>query len=141
PLLIALILLAYLLDARGHRRSALVVIAYAILVKEVAVLALVPLLWRAIRERDRRMTIMVVSPVPPYAVWSVWLRWRVGSLPFLSHTGRGALGLPFAGIRHELLHRPPDSAVILAMTTAAIVLGAAGAWMARRHQLGGLAAI
>src|SRR5260370_40020981 len=32
PLLIALLLLAFLLDARGHRRSALVVIAYAILV-------------------------------------------------------------------------------------------------------------
>jgi len=72
PLLIALLLLAFLLDARGHRRSALVVIAYAILVKEVAVLALVPLVWRAVRERDRRMVWAVLSTLAPYAAWCGW---------------------------------------------------------------------
>ncbi|MDQ1508875.1 MAG: hypothetical protein QOG50_719 [Actinomycetota bacterium] len=143
PLLIALLLLAYLLDARDHRRSALVVVAYAILVKEVAVLALLPLVWRAVRERDRRMTLAVASTLVPYAAWCVWLRWRVGTLPFFAPTEsrKGAMGLPFAGFRHVLLQRPADSAVILVMTTAVIVLGAAGAWAARGNQIGGLAAI
>jgi hypothetical protein len=143
PLLIALLLLAYLLDARGHRRPALVVIAYAILVKEVAILALVPLAWRAIRERDRRMTLAIASTILPYAAWCGWLRWRVGALPFLATTvsRKGALGMPFAGLRHEWVHRPPDSAVILTLTIAVIAFGAAGAWAARGNQIGALAAI
>jgi hypothetical protein len=143
PLVIALLLLAYLLDARGRRRPALVVIAYAILVKEVAILALVPLAWRAIRARDRRMSLSIASTILPYAAWCGWLRWRVGALPFLATTEsrKGALGLPFAGLRHEWVQRPPDSAVILTLTIAVIAFGAAGAWVARGNQIGALAAI
>ena len=54
PLVIALILVAYLLDARSYRRSAIATLAFAILVKEIAVLALVPLAWRAFRRHDLR---------------------------------------------------------------------------------------
>src|SRR4051812_7301206 len=53
-LLIACILFAYVLLARGHRRSAIAVLAFAILVKETAVLALVPWIWKALRSREYR---------------------------------------------------------------------------------------
>lgn len=143
PLLIALLLGAYLFDVHGRRRSALVVIAYAILVKEVAVLALVPLLCRSVRERSRGMITAIAATIVPYAAWCVWVRWRLGAFPFLaaSESRKGALGLPLSGYVHEIVHRPPDSAVILTMTTVVILFGAAGAWMARGNQIGALAAL
>jgi hypothetical protein len=141
PLLLALLLFAYVLDARGRRGSALVVIAYAILVKEVAVLALVPLLWRAVRERNVRMALTVTSAITPYVAWCLWLRWRVGAFPFLGRSAGDQIGLPFGGFRYELVHGPHFRAVILTLTTAVIVLGATGAWMARGNQISGLAAL
>jgi drug/metabolite transporter (DMT)-like permease len=71
-------------------------------VKEIAVLALVPLAWRAVRRRDLREAALVGSAVLPYAAWCTWVRFRIGTLPFLAHTEsrRGALGFPFAGIRY-----------------------------------------
>src|SRR5258708_4033026 len=53
PLLIALILFAYQLDQRERPGAAKGVMAYAILVKEVAVLALVPWVLRAVQARNR----------------------------------------------------------------------------------------
>src|SRR5262245_29662051 len=47
PLMIALILLALVLDASQERRPALIALAAAILVKEIAAVALVAWLWRA----------------------------------------------------------------------------------------------
>ena len=57
-LVVALMLLAYILDARSHHRSAIVVLAFAILVKEIALLALIPLAWRdpGARRARRRLS-------------------------------------------------------------------------------------
>jgi hypothetical protein len=143
PLVIALLLLACLLDGRGHFRAALLVLAYAILVKEIAVLALVPLVWRAVRHRDRSAVAMCVTACMPYTAWCVWVRLRIGTFPFLAHdpSRTGALSLPFVGIHHALVHLPFEGGVILGTTAATIAVGAAGAWVARRTQIGVLAAI
>jgi hypothetical protein len=143
PLVIALLFLVYLLDRRSHFRAALVVLACAILVKEIALVALIPLLWRAVQQRAWRDAGLVSSTVLPYAAWCIWLRWRVGEFPFLAHTvsRSGALGLPFAGIYDTLVHQPLDTPVILAVLAATVVLGAAGAWYGRGTQIGTLAAL
>jgi hypothetical protein len=143
PLVIALILLAYVLDGRSHHRSAIAVLAYAILVKEIAVLALAPMLWRALRDGDRRRVLGVASALVPYALWCGWVRWRIGELPFLAHTEsrRGALGPPFAGIRYTLAHWPFEGAVIVGLLVVTLLVGAAGAWAARGTRLGALAAL
>lgn len=141
-LLIALILLAYLLEARGKRKRALGVLAFAVLVKEVGALALVPWLWRAGRDRDARRFAMIASALVPYAGWCLWLRWRVGALPFLAHTDSrsGALRFPGIGIYDAVVARSPDYQVIVLVVLATLALGVAGAWCARRFPIGGLAA-
>ncbi|MGO9874275.1 MAG: hypothetical protein ACLPVY_10790 [Acidimicrobiia bacterium] len=142
PLMIALIVLAYVLDAHGGRRSALVVLAYAVLVKEVAALALVPWLWRAVRTRNWRDVGGVGAALVPYASWCAWVRWRIGAFPFLAHTVQrtGAIGLPFAGMWTTWNDMPHHSTTILTLTSVTIALAAAAAWAARRSPIGGLAA-
>jgi hypothetical protein len=143
PLLVALILGAYVLDGRSYRRSAVATLAFAILVKEIAVLALVPLVWRELRRRDLRRALIVSSAVLPYAVWCAWVRVRIGAFPFLADTAprRGALGWPLGGIRYSLDHWPFEGATIFGLLAFTIALGAAGAWAARGHQIGLLAAL
>jgi len=143
PLVIALLVLSCLLDARKCRRTTLIVLAFAILVKEIALLALLPLLWRAARRRDWRSTVVVASAALPYAVWCVWLRWRVGEFPFLAQTRSrtGAIGLPFVGFFSTMAHPNPDSAVLLAIVAATILVGVTGAWRSRSNPIGTLAAI
>jgi hypothetical protein len=143
PLVIALILTAYILDGRSYRRSAIATLAFAILVKEVAVLALVPLAWRALRRHDLRRVAVIASAVLPYAAWCLWVRLRIGAFPFLADTAprRGALGPPFGGIRYTLDHWPYEGAAIFGLLIVTIAVGASGAWVARRHQIGLLAAL
>ncbi len=143
PLVIALLLVAYLLERRSRRGSALALLAFAVLVKEIAVLALIPLLYRAARERTARDAGAVAITLVPYALWCSWLRWRVGAFPFLADTEarRGALGLPFAAFMHTLAHRTGDDTVLLAIVVVTIALGATGAWLARGTLIGGLAAV
>ncbi len=142
PLMVALILLAYLFDHQGHRRRARWVMAYAVLVKEIAVLALVPWVWRAIRERDRAELKGIGVALVPYGVWCLWLGIRVGELPFFAHTANrsDALALPFAGVRGVLAAHSPDSGTVVVMLLVTVALGLAAAWVARGTQLGGLAA-
>jgi hypothetical protein len=143
PLLIVLLLLAFLLDARHHHGTALALLAYAVLVKEIAVLALFPMLWRAVRRHKWRDAGIVTSAVAPYAAWCIWLRWRVGEFPFFAQTQarKGALGLPFVAFHHTMAHPSGHDTVLLATVMATIVLGIAGAWFARGTQIGGLAAV
>jgi hypothetical protein len=142
PLLVALILAAYVLDRRGQRVPARWVMAYAILVKEIAVLALIPWAWRAIRDRDRSALRGVAATLIPYATWCVWLRLRVGEFPFFARTNNrsDALDLPLAGVRAVLSERTPDHEAIVAMLLITVALGAGAAWIARGTQLAGLAA-
>jgi hypothetical protein len=143
PLLVALILLAYLLDRRGQRRPALWVMAYAILVKEVAVLALIPWAWRAIRRRDGSELQRIAATLAPYAAWCLWLRVRVGEFPFLAHTGNrsDAVALPFGGVRAVLAASTSDTRTIIVALLLTVALGGVAAWVARGTQLGGLVAV
>jgi hypothetical protein len=143
PLLLALLLIVYVLDAHSYRRSSLVVLAYAVLVKEIALLALIPLLWRAVRRRDWCGAVAIATTLLPYAVWCAWLRWRVGALPFLAKTEarRGARGLPFDGIYHALVHPTANETLLVAIVMATIVLAGIGAWLSRETPIGGLAAV
>ncbi len=142
PLLVALVLLAYLLDRRGRPVPARWVMAYAILVKEIAVLALIPWAWRAIRDHDRAALEGIAATLLPYATWCVWLRLRVGEFPFFAHTSNrsDALDLPFGGVRTVVAEHTPDYRAVVAMLLITVALGAAAAWIARGTQLGGLAA-
>jgi hypothetical protein len=143
PLVIALLLLAFVLDARSHRGATLATLACAILVKEVAAIALIPLLWRAVRQRDARAFSAVASTVLPYAAWCVWVRVRMDEFPFLAHTKSRtqALGLPFVGINYTIRHYPLFGVVIYTVVVATLVLGAAGSWVARWSQIAALAAL
>ena len=142
PFLVALILLAYVLDQRERRGAAKCVMAYAILVKEVAVLALVPWLWRAVKARDRAAIGRLAATLVPYAAWCAWLRWRVGEFPFLAHDAdrSGALSLPFVGIHDAIAQHTPDYRIVVTMVLATALLGAVAAWMVRGTPLGTLAA-
>ena len=79
----------------------------------------------------------------PYAAWCVWVRVRIGEFPFLANTPsrRGAVGLPFAGIHYSIVHRPFDAGAIFVLLAITVVLGGAGAWVARGNPIGLLAAL
>jgi hypothetical protein len=141
PLLIATVLLAFVLDRRGHSSAALGVMAFAILVKEIAVLALVPWVWRAVRDRDGRALRRVATTLIPYASWCLWLRVRVGEFPFRAHTNNrtDALSLPFVGLRDVSALGGPDFRTTVGLALATVVLGVAAAWVARSIPLGALA--
>jgi hypothetical protein len=142
PLLIALLLAACVLEGRGRRPAALVSLAAAILVKEIAVVALVPWLWSAWVHRDRRATAAIAATVAPYAAWSVWIRIRLGSFPFLAHTysRAGALSPPFVGLAQAVSARTPDIATVVVFFTITVVLGTVASWLARGSRIGFLAA-
>ena len=121
----------------------MLILAGAILVKEVAIVALIPLLWRAVRQRSWRDVGVAAGTVVPYVAWCIWLKWRVGEFPFLARSvsREGALGLPFAGIAQSVAHRPDYAAVVFAGLVVTIALGVSGAWFARGTQMGALAGL
>jgi hypothetical protein len=142
PLMIALILFAFLLDARGYRTRALVSLACAVLVKEVAAVALLPWMWQAIRRRNRKEVGQLLCVLVPYLAWATWVRIRVGEFPFLAHTlqRREAFGLPFAGMRTVWHEQPPHYLSTLALTIVTIVVAFVAAWIGRRHAIAGVSA-
>ena len=142
PLLIACILLAYILEARCHHRSALATFAFAILVKETAVLALVPWIWGALRRREFARAAAFVATVVPFLLWSLWVRVRIGEFPFLSKTpSRGqAITWPGGGLRYVMHHQTPDHVAVTAMVVVTIALCCVGAFVARDLPIGGFTA-
>ena len=78
----ALILLMYRLAEIHRDRAALGAGALLLLTRETAVLALVPLMLRALRDRNWRAVIRWATAVIPLLIWYVWLRWRIGVWPF-----------------------------------------------------------
>lgn len=141
PFLIALLLLVAIGVERGDTRSAWCVLAFAILTKETAAFALLPLLWRAARRRSGREAAMWASAAVPYAMWACWVRVRVGSFPFLAVTParRGALAFPGVGIHDVLAARTPDHVVIVGMVLATIAIALVAAWLARQFVVAGFA--
>jgi hypothetical protein len=138
PLLICLVLLGYILEARGRSRPAVVVFACAVLVKETALLALIPWLWRGIRRRDPRDVARYLAALLPYAAWCVWVRVRLGEFPFLAHTMQRtqALSWPGGGIRRVFIVGTPDHEVVVAFAVVTILLCCVGAFAARQYSIG-----
>ena len=143
PLAIALLLLACVLDGRGKRAGALTVVAGAILVKEIAALALIPWFWQAIKRRDRDACFSAAAALVPYVIWSVWIRARLGEFPFLAHTysRTGALALPFAGIAKAMSAHTPGVGAMVVLTAVTVVLGAVAGRTARGTRIGQLAIV
>jgi hypothetical protein len=134
PVMLAFVFGGLLLDRRGRRIAALVCFAYAILVKEVAVLALIPWGWRAISTRDYKRLGALGLTVVPYVGWSIWVRARTGEFPFLAHTvaRSTALAWPGVGIHTVFQHRAPDHVADSVIVVVTAVVGFAAAWAARK---------
>ena len=143
PLLIACILFAYVLEARRHHKSALAMFAFAILVKESAVLALVPWIWTSLRRRDLRRAGEFAAATVPYALWAIWVRVRIGEFPFLAHTlsRSEAIGWPFSGLHYIQVHRTNDHAAVLTVVIVTVALCCIGAFVARDLPIGGFTAL
>jgi hypothetical protein len=143
PLLITLILLAYVLESRNQRRGALVTFACAILVKESAVLALLPWLWKSARGRDVKGFAEHAATGIPYAAWCIVVRIRAGEFPFLARTPSraDAIGWPGAGIRKVLAGDAPHDSTAVVLALIAIALCCAGAFAARRVPIGAFAGV
>jgi hypothetical protein len=78
----ALILLMYRLDELHRDRAALGAAALTLLARETAVLAMVPLAFRALHNRDWRDIVRWAAAVIPLLIWYVWVRVRIGVWPF-----------------------------------------------------------
>jgi hypothetical protein len=104
PMVAALVLGVYAIAASGRDRPARGVAAAAILTRETAVLAFVPLVWRAWRE-DGWHGLAGWAWVPvPYLLWAGWVRLRIGDWPFTdpAYSRRAAISAPFDAI-HDVL--------------------------------------
>jgi hypothetical protein len=132
---IALILLACVFEARRHRRAALVTLAFAVLVKETSLLALLPWVWSAWKRRDSRQLAGCVAVLLPYVLWSTWVRVRIGEFPLLAHTysRSGALSAPFVGFRDAFVANSPNHTFIVTVTLLTFAIGVAGSWAARGY--------
>jgi hypothetical protein len=99
PMAGALLLLAYLYEREGRRKSARITAVFAILTRELMIVAFIPLAWRAWKERRWAGVRDWALVVMPYAAWTVWVRFRVGQFPFLdpSTSRREALAPPLVG--------------------------------------------
>jgi hypothetical protein len=142
PTLLAILLLAFLFDARGNRTAAIVTFAFAVLVKEIALLALIPFLWKAWRKRDWHSFRTWLIPVVPYAIWMVVVRVNVGEFPFAAKdpSRSGALTLPFVGMYDALRDHASNAGLVTALVLFTAVFGVAAAWWARRIPIAGAAA-
>ena len=143
PLLITLLLLACVFEGRGRRTAALVTIAAAIMVKEVAVFALIPWIWAALARRDKAAVAKALSAALPYLVWSTWIRWRLGTFPFFAHTysRSGALSLPFVGLGQAWAALTPNIGLVTGAVAVTVVLGVLASWAGRGSRIGALAAV
>ena len=78
----ALILLVYRLTEIHRDRAALGAAALMLLARETAALAIVPLAFRALHNKDWRGIVRWAAAVIPLFIWYVWVRVRIGVWPF-----------------------------------------------------------
>ena len=133
PLVFALVFGVYLLWLTGWRRAALVTAAFLLLAREAAVVALVPLIVRDVRERGAAvLASWALVPVPLIAWWT-YVRVRVGEWPFFddSISRREALGAPLSGVV-TIAREDVDADHIVAFLLGAVTV-AAGVWVYRRR--------
>jgi hypothetical protein len=136
PMAGALVLLAYLYERDGRHRAARVTAMFAILTRELMIIAFVPLAWRAWKERRWAAVRDWALVLTPYLLWITWVRVRVGTFPFMdpSTSRRGAFAVPITGWYRTMIG-PLDNgqgwAVLIgAVTVAAVALLALrGNWL------------
>jgi hypothetical protein len=139
-LVAALILLMYRLAEIHRDRAAIGAAALVLLTRETAVLALAPLVLRALQNRDWRGIMRWATAVIPLLIWYVWLRLRIGVWPFQDpqHLPSRALDLPVRSFLSNAWSSDAGPmlmfAAILGWTT--ILAGAVVAWR-RRTPLAG----
>lgn len=134
PLVFALVLGIYLLWLAGRRRPALVVATLLLLAREAAIVALVPLVIRDVRERGAAiLAAWALVPVPLLAWWT-YVRVQVGEWPFMdeSISRREALAVPFSGVV-TIINEGADADHVFAFVLGALTV-AAGVWVFRRRQ-------
>ena len=125
----ALLLGAYALYLRGHRRQAWLAAALVPLAREALLVALVPLAVHHLRRRGVGAVRHAALAVVPLVVGFTWVRWRVGEFPFLdsSVSRREALGIPFVGAARAIAETPSFVLAVLAVLTAAVAVVTFGA--------------
>jgi hypothetical protein len=136
PMAGALVLLAYLYEREGRQRATRLTAVFAILTRELMIVAFIPIAWRDWRTR-RWLAVRDWSlAVTPYLAWITWVRLRVGTFPFMdpSTSRRQALALPGVGW-YRTLTGPIDNgqgwAVLIGAATIAFVvlLAVQGKWL------------
>jgi hypothetical protein len=134
PLVISLVLATYLFAIAGQRTRARASASLLLLAREAAVLALVPMVARDVRERGTRsITSWALVPFPLFGWW-IWVRARVGEWPFLdpSISRRQALGWPCAGAVTVIREGASANHWLAFALGALTVIG--GVYVARRHR-------
>jgi hypothetical protein len=127
PMTLALVLLGYLFAVDGRRRSVYVTAALVALTREVAVVALLPLVWRDVRV-ERRRIVAWVATLAPLLLWWTWVRLRIGTWPPLdpSVARRGAAGPPLLAFVHLVSRGPTnDQWIALALVAGTVALAVA----------------
>lgn len=136
PMAGALVLLAYLYEREDRHKAARWTAMFAILTRELMIVAFVPVAWRDWKER-RWLAVRDWSlVVAPYLAWITWVRVRVGIFPFMdpSTSRREAFALPGMGWYHTLA-KPIDNgqgwAVLIGAATIVLVvlLAVQGKWL------------
>jgi hypothetical protein len=133
PVVMALVLLAFLADADGRTRRTRVLAALALLAREATLIPMLALPVRDARRRGLRVAARAWWWVPlPYVAWAVWLRVRIGSFPFTdpSASRRYATSAPFVGIAQAFRWAQTD---MVAGALAGIATIVVGALLLRRH--------
>jgi hypothetical protein len=140
-LLVAILLLGYLLEARGGRIAAKGAFAYATLVKETAILAILAMFIRALRRRDLRDASGWALAVVPYFAWATWVRFRVGEFPFLSNdpSRKNALSAPFVALFDAWRGGSHQTKAVVLIVLLTAGLGTLVAWAARATPVAGAA--
>jgi hypothetical protein len=127
PMAGALVLLAYLYERDGRHRDARFAAVFAILTRELMIVAFIPLAWRAWQERRWAGLRDWGLVLTPYLAWIVWVRFRVGQFPFLdpSSSRRGAFAAPLTGW-YRTMAGPLDNGQGWAVLIGAVTVVAVG---------------
>ena len=131
----AVALLMYRLADIHRDRSAQGAAALLLLTRETAVLALAPLMFRALHNRDWRGAIRWGATVIPLLVWYVWVRLRIGVWPFHDPQvppGR-AIDVPIRSFLSKAWASDASAMLMFAaiLGWATIIAGAIVAWRQR----------
>ena len=127
PMVAALVLGAYVLDARGKGGAVRVTAAATMLAREAAVLAFIPLAWRSWRAHGWRGLASWAWVPLPYLAWATWVRIRIGDLPFTdpAYSRKAAVSAPFVGISdvfHGTFKNAEQLTLLVGLATVVLAL-------------------